>query len=256
MDIIIFGGQSNMQGQTGCLPDVNMPVKGAWEYRIIENKLIELKHPVGEDYFPEMGVAAACEGGGTLIPEFCRTYIQETGRKVVAIHAARGNTKVEEWLKGTKRYENMAKKIRAGIDKAREIGEIKGVYYVWLQGESDAINGTSLETYVERLTEYKNSLKKDFGIIKFGIIKVGYFYSTSQWHRNISTYQEKRACDETIMLAQELAVERDRDFVMLTRVCTELSLDSRYINPEASGHYNNAGMDIIGRAAAMTLAKL
>jgi hypothetical protein len=43
---------------------------------------------------------------------------------------------------------------------------------------------------------------------------------------------------------------------MLTRVCPELSLKPEYINPEASGHYNNAAMEIIGSEAGKALAKL
>ena len=256
MDIIIFGGQSNMQGQTEGLPLKNESIKNAREYHIIGDELIDLKHPVGEDYYPEIGLMAASEGGGSLIPSFCKAYVEETGREVVAIHAARGNTKLSTWLKGTPRYEYVAKKIQSGIKKVQQENEIKHIYYVWLQGESDAINGTTAEEYYKGLKEYKNSLKQEFGIEKFGIIKVGYFYSISQWHTHISTFEEKKACDEAVMLGQELAVKRDSDFIMLTRICTEMSLIPKYINPNASGHYNNLAMDIIGLEAGMALAKL
>ena len=49
MDIIIFGGQSNMQGQTGEMPPINEPVEGALEYRFEGDSLIPLQLPVGED---------------------------------------------------------------------------------------------------------------------------------------------------------------------------------------------------------------
>ena len=49
MDILIFGGQSNMQGQTEGLPENNAPVQGALEYRVKTDELIPLQHPVGED---------------------------------------------------------------------------------------------------------------------------------------------------------------------------------------------------------------
>ena len=84
---------------------------------------------------------------------------------------------------------------------------------------------------------------------------MGYFYCNSQWHKG-GTYEHKIACDETIMSAQERAVKEDSDFVMLTRVCTELSMNKDYINPEASGHYNNEAMEIIGTEAARALAKI
>ena len=255
IDILIFGGQSNMQGQTEGLPFINEPVGGALEYRMIENELIPLKHPVGED-FGEDSLAAAFEGGGSLVPAFCRSYVENCGREVVAIHAARGNTTLGEWQKGTHRFFYMNQKIRAGIEKVKEKYEVGKVYYVWLQGESDAIIHTSEEDYLRALITYKNTLKTEFRIDKFGLIKVGYFFSISQWHTQVSTPEIKRACDETIMRAQEAAIKVDSDFIMLTRLCPDLSLCFEYINPQASGHYNNIAMDIIGEAAGKTLAEL
>ena len=58
------------------------------------------------------------------------------------------------------------------------------------------------------------------------------------------------------MSAQERAVVEDSDFTMLTRVCTELSMNPEYINPEATGHYNNAAMEIIGTEAGKAIAKI
>lgn len=245
-----------MQGQTGGCPETNEPVQGALEFRMDGNQLLPLRHPVGEAYGWTDLLLGAHEGGGSLVPACCRAYVEATGRQVVAIHAARGNTSLGEWQKGTHRFKYMAYKIRAGIEKAKESGDIGHIYYVWLQGESDAILGTSEEEYFESLTRYKNTLKKEFGIEKFGIIKVGYFFCTSQWHTAVSTYEEKKKNDEAIMRAQERAAAEDDDFVMLTRVCTTLSMDAAYVNPKASGHYNNAGMEIIGKEAGKALAEI
>ena len=256
MDIIIFGGQSNMQGQTGAVPEVNEPVAGALEYKLTGNELVPLKLPVGEDIGGNKYLLGASHDCGSLIPAFCRAYVNETGREVVAISACRGDTTVEDWQKGTYRYRAAANKIKRGIAKAGERGEIGHVYYVWLQGESDAVIESTEEEYLERLVRYKNTLKNEIGIEKFGIIKVGYFYCTSQWHKGVSNYDDKKKCDEAIMSAQERAVAEDSDFVMLTRVCPELSMKPEYINPEASGHYTNAAMDIIGTEAAKGLAAI
>ena len=256
MDVIIFGGQSNMQGQTEGCPIVNEEVKNAYEYRKQINEIIPLKHPVGEDFTWEKLLLSSHNGGGSLVPDFCHIYAKKTGRKVLAIHVARGSTTIAEWQKGTQRYHVMAEKIKRGIEKASEIEKVEHIYYVWLQGESDAIIETTKEDYLESLIRYKNNLKKDFNIEKFGIIKVGYFFSTSQWHTKVSTFERKKACDEEIMLAQENACKIDNDFVMLSRICEKLSLNKEYINPEASGHYNNKGMEIIGKEAGANLAKL
>ena len=47
-DILIFSGQSNMQGQTEALPFPNDPVSDALEYRLLTDSLVPLMHPVGE----------------------------------------------------------------------------------------------------------------------------------------------------------------------------------------------------------------
>ena len=47
-DVIIFGGQSNMQGQSERLSE-NVPVKSALEYRLLTDSLVPLSNPVGED---------------------------------------------------------------------------------------------------------------------------------------------------------------------------------------------------------------
>jgi len=256
MDVIIFGGQSNMQGQTGSMPEINEPVEGALEYKLTGDLLEPLKLPVGEDLGGNKYLLGASHGCGSLIPAFCRAYIAETGKKVVAISACRGDTTVEDWQKGTYRYRMAYGKIKRGIAKAKKLGEIEHIYYVWLQGESDAVIESTTEEYLERLVRYKNTLKREIGIEKFGIIKVGYFYCNSQWHKNVSDYDTKKGHDEDIMRAQERAVAEDGDFVMLTRVCPELSMKPEYINPEATGHYTNEGMEIIGKEAGSALAKI
>ena len=255
MDIIIFGGQSNMQGQTEGLPTYNPPVEGALEYRLTTNELIPLQHPVGEPICAgtEYLLNGSCDGGGNLIPAFCREYYKQTGREVVAVHAAKGNTTICEWKKGTKRYDFAKTKISSAIQKVRSLYPVEHIYYVWLQGESDAILKRTANEYLQDLIAYKNDLKADFGIEKFGIIKVGYFACQANWVAG--TPEERRANDEAIMQAQECAVLLDKDFAMLTRLCPTLSENPVYINPNAIGHYNNQAMELIGEDGAKGLCK-
>ena len=42
VDILLFGGQSNMQGQTESVPEYNPPVENALEYRFLSNSLPHL----------------------------------------------------------------------------------------------------------------------------------------------------------------------------------------------------------------------
>lgn len=242
MDVIIFCGQSNMQGQTEGLPKENEAVQGAKEYRALTDSFVELKHPVGED-LPSEFIKAAHQGGGTLVPAFCRAYVRETGKEVVAIHTAKGSTTIAEWQLGTQCYHYAKEKILSGLKKARETGSVERVYFVWLQGESDGLIQTKKEEYLERLIAFKNQVKKDVGIDKFCVIRVGYFAL-------------KEEDNEAIFAAQEEAVQTDSDFVMLTRICGELSRDG--FNKEymsVYGHYNNKAQDMIGEEAGTALGK-
>ena len=95
-DVIIFGGQSNMQGQTEKLTECEVK-EGCFEYRFLTDTLIPLKNPVGEyittehtEGFPFTGdpvaeedkfiewkdglcVGAACDGNTNLVPAFCQS---------------------------------------------------------------------------------------------------------------------------------------------------------------------------------------
>ncbi len=258
IDLLIFGGQSNMQGQTECLPEPNEPVEDAWEYRYRIDERIPLCHPVGEDIAAASGetsLKGAHEGHGSLVPDACRAYVAETGRKVVAIHVACGGTCIHEWLRGTERFDLAMAKIKAGIAKAKESYEIGHIAYLWLQGESDAIDGRADEVYRERMTDFKADLKREAGIEVFGIIKVGYFCRTVSWLRYRYDEESGRAADEVIMEAQERLTREDPDFVMLARVCPAMSLEAKWINPYAEGHYSNAAMTVIGTEAGRALAR-
>ena len=258
MDIIIFGGQSNMQGQTECLPEPNEHVEGALEYLYLKNCLIPLCHPVGENIeIPDESdnylrdimagmLGEASKSHGSLVPDFCRSYICETGKRVVAIHAAKGATKICDWLPGTRRYDVALKKIKGGIASARTLEPVEKIYYVWLQGESDAIDGegTGEEDYLRMLTDYKNALVRDAGIDKFSIIRVGYFTVDTPLR------------DEAIMRAQDRICELEPDCVMLTQMLSELCKNPEYINPNARAHFNNKAMTLIGKAAGKSLGVL
>lgn len=252
IDIIIFGGQSNMCGQTEAAPTINPTIENAYEYRYETNSIRPLSHPVGEDLFYGK-LEGSDQKRGSLVPSFCRAYTSECGRPVVAVHVACGATTITDWILGTSRHSFANRKIHAAIQKIKESYEIGRILYVWLQGESDALLQNTEKLYLERLIYHKNVLKEEVGIDAFGIIKVGYFATYADWVEGDPF--EKKQWDEAIMRAQERAAAEDADFVMLTRLCPTLSKNPECINPEASGHYTNAALERIGDDAGRALAR-
>ena len=60
------------------------------------------------------------------------------------------------------------------------------------------------------------------------------------------------------MEAQERAVREDPDFLLLTRITSQITenlLNPDFINPEYSGHYNNRAMTVVGKDAGETLGR-
>ena len=131
MDVIIFCGQSNMQGFTEGVPNMNEPVLGASEYRWMGDLVVPLRHPVGEGFGGrDANEYFLASNGGSLVPAFCREYVKNTDKEVMAIHVTRGNTTVGEWLRGTGRFHYAIQKIQAGIEKAKSLGEVERIYFV------------------------------------------------------------------------------------------------------------------------------
>ncbi len=235
-DIIFFSGQSNMQGQTES-PMPSEPVEQGLEYRYLTDSLVPLCHPVGEDVGELL--LAAHQGNGSLIPDFCRAYIQETSRPVVAVSVAKGATTVSQWLAPGERFEMLIRKCRGAI---RAVGRenVGKMWFVWLQGESDAIEQTPKETYEEQLRFFKKSLDEALGIDGFSLIRVGKFTDTP-W-------------DIEIIRGQE-SLGKTQEFVLLTRVTGDCTKDpQQWMNPQAKGHYNNRAMTRIGSIAGKNLA--
>jgi hypothetical protein len=258
-DIIIFSGQSNMQGQSEasiCKDEI----KNAFEYKFLGDILAPLCDPVGEnikadggegypfydgiklsDWLNDHLVGSSCYGNTNLVPEFCRVYCEKTENTAIAVHAAKGSTKIDYWLPGTAAYSLLVKKAKAAIKKAKESYLVRGIYFVWLQGESDAIARNTKEYYKEKINLLCDALKKDVGIDKFGVIRVGRF-----------TKDER---DLEIIAAQDEVCRESNDFLMLTDIATELNTIEKYMNPFVGGHYSAEGLKKLGHEAGTTLGE-
>lgn len=245
-----------MQGQSECLTE-NDIVNDAYEYKWLTDELLPLKNPVGENitYFMDRGddvtpetnipswlkehaLGAACYGNTNLVPSFCRTYTDITKRQVLAVHAAKGSTRISEWLPEAPIYDVLIRKARGAIQKVNP----ERTFFVWLQGESDAIASVAKDDYKADLHVLCDALKANLGINLFGIIRVGRFTNDDR--------------DLEIISAQDEICREDEDFVMLTDIATELNQKDEYMNPNIKGHYNAKGLELLGNAAAKTLGKI
>jgi len=254
MDIIIFGGQSNMQGQSECLTDTQSPLN-CYEYKYLTNEIVLLKNPVGEnitcdfkegyvfdqhvsqsEWLNDHLAGSSCYHHTNLVPSFCDIYAQITGHETLAVHIAKGSTEIAQWLPGSKGYQLLVQKANA----ARQKASADRIVFVWLQGESDAIAANTKAYYKASLLKLCEALQQDIGIEKFGIIRVGRF--TNDYR------------DEEILSAQDEICLEHADFLMLTAIATELNTQPEYMNPYVNGHFSAKGLEKLGFEAGKTLA--
>ncbi len=109
--MIIFAGQSNIAGQTSLVPEDLRPVAGAMEYKLNKRDFSPLEHPVGEDILPHF--CGASFGLGNMVPDFVDVYRKYRRVLVSAVHAAQGDTTIDEWAPSTERYAKLVEKINA-----------------------------------------------------------------------------------------------------------------------------------------------
>lgn len=128
-------------------------------------------------------------------------------------------------------------KARSAIQKVNP----ERIFFVWLQGESDAVAGTKKDEYKEALRLLCDALKAELGIGLFGIIRVGLFTNDDR--------------DIEIISAQDEICREDKDFAMLTDVATELYTQLEYMSPYFKGHYSAKGLELLGNLAAKALCE-
>lgn len=258
-DILIFGGQSNMQGQTEALSEAEI-VNNADEYRFLSDTLVPLRNPVGENIRYDGGegetftetcdpaawlaahaLGSACYGHTNLVPAFCRAYLGTTGGQAVAVHAAKGSTEVRDWLPGTKGYDMLIRKARAAISKVTAEAVVGKIYFIWLQGESDAIFSNPKDEYKHQLARLGEALALDLCIDRFGVIRVGHFTGDAR--------------DDEIISAQDELCRENPCFLMLTELATQLNEIPECMNPHVGGHYSAAGLEALGKSAGTALGR-
>ena len=258
IDVIIFGGQSNMQGESDAvLPDGDM--SNSFEYKMFGDRIVPLATPVGEnvrfdgsegeaitdntdlgEWLSAHALGSACYGNTNLVPAFCEIYTQKAKRKALAVHCAKGSTMISDWLPGTAAFDLLIKKASSAIRRAKKDFEVERVYFVWLQGESDAIFAPDRAAYKEKLARLASALESTLSIDKFGVIRVGRF-----------TRDER---DDEIIAAQDEICREDDRFLMLTEIATELNEIPEYMNPSVEGHYSAKGLQKLGHEAGQALA--
>jgi len=236
VDIVIFAGQSNMSGAGGNAGQAPPVVSGAgYEFRAISDPtgLYPITEPFGTK---ETAVIGDVGRRGSLVSSFVNTYYQLTGVPVIAVSASRGATDSNFWCGAKVKVDLSSRLARATTYLATNRISVRKKYLVWLQGESDAVNGTSAAQYQANLnsafsTLFASGLNQVF-IITPGNAKGGMY-----------SY-------DTIINAQKALCASSGRFTLAS--ATLRNLPNTYLADEV--HYNQQALNMVGAEAGRSAA--
>ncbi|MDE6504759.1 MAG: hypothetical protein K2L42_02700, partial [Clostridia bacterium] len=150
--------------------------------------------------------------GSSIVPQFCADYVENTGRKIVAVHTAKGGQQISYFAPGNSNnmYPVIVEKYNKCLDYLEENPNftIGKKYYVMFQGESDSLESsaritTSKHVYKQTYMSFHNAVKEECGFEFGALIQTGR-------NSNISY----TGIIEIAQAKNELAFEND-DIIML-----------------------------------------
>jgi len=254
VDLFIFAGQSNMAGRGQGANAPKVDTKAGVEFRAITDptQLYEIDEsiiPFGRDENKDGGISdtgsdGALKKSGSLVPAFINSYYEKTGTRVVAISASEGSTTSKMWVKEDEGlYSDLINRWNTAETWLTENGyTIRRRLMFWLQGEGDAANSVSEETYIERMNTLLNTLiLPKTTIEKCMVIRIGHRNTTDVDYDYIMKAQNElcRTVDNTIMVSIKLG-----EFV-----------DLSYYNANDTTHFNQTSLNLLGEDAGKNTAE-
>ena len=150
--VFLFGGQSNMDGRAK--PD-HLPES----YQQPQKDVLFSHNKYFGPLKPNPGFGPELSFGRTVADAF------PDSRFVMIKYAAGGTDLYEDWaVPDGKEYVRFQSRVKAGLNALEKAGhtyQIAGM--VWVQGESDAVEGRTTEQYEEDLNNFIATMRSNYG---------------------------------------------------------------------------------------------
>ena len=237
-DLILFMGQSNMSGAGGNAEEAPELIKGAgYEYRAITqpDELCVLSEPFGENEHKEgfLDDRELIERGGSLVTSFVNAYYKQTKERVVAVSASRGSAQISSF--NNYLVEDVIERMEGAKRTMMDQGvNIRHIYMVWFQGETDSYVGTTSDQYIGGMQHLLHTLQT-YGVEKCFLIQIGQVQMGGEVI-DVSYIQS----------VQENLCAVDDNFVLVSTLPKEISM-SPYM--EDGVHFTQMGLNLIGEDA-------
>lgn len=237
-DLILFMGQSNMSGAGGNAAEAPKLIKGAgYEYRAITlpEELTILQEPFGENEHREgyLDDRELLQRKGSLVTSFVNAYYKQTKERVVAVSASRGSARVSSF------NNYLLEDVIDRLENAKRVMteqkvNIRHIYMVWFQGETDAYLNVSEESYRGEMQKMLFTLQP-YGVETCFVIQIG------------NGIYEGEAFDSARMQEiQKKLCETDENFVLVSELGKTLS-EPPYM--EDGIHFTQQALNLLGEDA-------
>lgn len=166
VDVFLFCGQKNMSGigNEKSAPEVEY----GYEFRATTgpNNMYNILESFGVNENNANGIndswadTKELRKQGSMVSTFANTYYQESGIPVVALSCSEGATAIDQWMPGTERHTdvlNRASLVKQNLQNNTSF-DVRYIYFVWCQEESDGDKGTSYDIYYDSLDRLTISL--------------------------------------------------------------------------------------------------
>ena len=238
VDVFVFMGQSNMAGRGDKEKATPCPEGHGYEFRAISDpsKLYDLEEPFGVNE-NNSHINDGTKKTGSLVSSFCEAYYQIRNVPIIGVSASQGGTSSTQWQPGGGMVEEAASRLSDCLDYLYSLDDlsIAHIEMVWLQGENDAGNAVSYETYKNNLQNIVNVMK-DAGVEHCFTIQIGpYMASESQEKHDLYEIFHQNQ----IKMAEEME-DVDLCSIKLSGVPESMMHDKNHFYQEA---YNIVGLD-------------
>ena len=243
-DLILFMGQSNMSGAGGNALEAPELIRGAgYEYKAVTqpDRLCVLEEPFGELEHKEgfLDDSPFLTRGGSLATAFVNAYYGQTKERVVAVSASRGSAQISSF----NRYlvEDVIERLEGAKSVMMAQGvNIRHIFMVWFQGETDAYVGTTSDEYVGGMQQLLFTLQP-YGVEKCFVIQIG------------NVVMDGEIIDTSyIQAVQENLCAGDENFILVSTLPKQIS-EPPYMEDQI--HFTQAGLNLIGEDAGTAAGK-
>ncbi|MBO4901430.1 MAG: hypothetical protein J5518_01365 [Lachnospiraceae bacterium] len=233
VDLVLFAGQSNMAG-TGGNARLAPAVPNGCGYEFLPaadpSGLHSLVEPFGK---MESGYLADPSSlrKGTLVSSFVNSYYAATGVPVVAVSAVRGATDSAYWASPQAKSDLLYRYTLAKSYLTSNHITLRRSFAVWLQGESDAIEGTTG-------TQYQTNVTSAFGPLFASGLERVYVITPGHPKGNAAMF-------DPIINAQVELCAKDARFTLASTALRSMS--DAYLSDDI--HYGQTALNMVGQAA-------